>query len=536
MKNKIAKIIMIAILFYAINLDCFTAYALDTVPLDDALKDLDMTISTGVVPEIARDKYKQDVSKANFLNMLIHSMLTQLDCKESFDHLSEADKKLIYKNINYIDLNSTAQSADYVALSHYLGISKNVSPKRFGMDDIVTRQEAAQIVFVYYNLFPEIKKSVKSGKLDLTKLGSSRKKVDVIIKNFDLHFYNDLIYGLDDKETVDSTEITREQVLLLLKRFYIYTSADSKFLKTASSNRLSHDADNILLMYKFRNNMLIDSKSGKSKDDVIMDKNVRKLLDLINEERVRAGRPKIKYSYDLDSYANIRAKELVKDFSHIRPDGTEFYSGTPYKSGVAEDIAAGYSNAENLFKSWKENPEYIKSITKPEYDKVAFGYFRDESNKHKYYWVQLLFDEYHNNGLLNNPKVKDQKEYIKTSKEEVLNMVNVERQKNGLNALVEFTEIGDYSDLRAMELTQRFSHTRPDGSSFESGMPYKFGVGENIAGGQTSATQAMREWMNSPGHRENILRPEYDKMSVGLVIVPNTQYTYYWVQTFYAQD
>lgn len=533
MKRKIELFMVFALFFCIINGGSFLVHAQDSVPIADAIKDVDTTINTGSVPEAAKDTFKQEVSRGSFTNMLIHSMLMQLQSKGEF---SDAEKKIIYKDIKFVDLSETTPGLDNIALAHYLGIVDNLSPKRFGVQDTIGRQEAAQIVFVYYNLFPEIKKNTKSGKIDLSKLSKLKKERDKLLKNFDIYLFNDLIYGLDNKDSTDAKEIDRTALLLLIKRFYVYTSGDSKFLKTASNNRISNDADNIVLMYKFRNNLLLDSKKANPKEDILIDKNVKEMLAFINAERKKAGRSQLKYSYDLDSYANVRAKELTKNFSHTRPDGTEFYSGTPYKSGVAEDIAAGFADAKNLFKSWMENPEYLKGIIKAEYDKVAFGFFTDQNNKHKYYWVQLLFDEYHNNGLLNNPKIKDQKELIKASKVDVLKLVNVERKKAGLNPLTEFTEIGDYSDLRAMELTKKFSHTRPDGSDFASGMKYKFGVGENIAGGQVSAEQAMRDWMNSPGHRENILRPEYDKMSVGFVIVPNTQYTYYWVQTFYAED
>lgn len=533
MKKKIEVFILILSFFGIINMKQFLVFAQDIVPLGDAINDINTTINSGLVPDSAKDTFKQDVSRGSFINMLMHTMLLQLQHNGEF---SDADKKILYKDINYLDLSANTKDMDKIALAAYLGIIKNVSPKRMGIDDVIGREEAAQMVFIYYNLFPDIKKNTKSGKIELSKLGSLKKERDKILKNFDIYLYNDLIYGLEDKSAIDAKKVDRVSLLLLIKRFYVYTGGDAKFLKAASNNKISSSSDNVVLMYKFRNNMFIDPKKANLKEDILIDKNVKELLSFINEERKKAGRTSLRYSFDLDGYANIRAKELVKEFSHTRPDGTEFYSGTPYKSGVAEDIAAGYSDAKNLFKSWMEIPEYTKGIIRAEYDKVSFGYHKDDKNKHKHFWVQLLFDEFHNNGLLNDPKVKDQGEFIKTSKKKVLALVNVERKKVGLNSLVEFTEIGDYSDLRATELPKKFSHTRPDGSDFASGMKYKYGVGENIAGGQVSAEDVMRDWMNSPGHRENILRPEYDKMSVGFVIIPNTQYTYYWVQTFYAEE
>ena len=56
--------------------------------------------------------------------------------------------------------------------------------------------------------------------------------------------------------------------------------------------------------------------------------------------------------------------------------------------------------------------------------------------------------------------------------------------------------------------------------------------GENIAAGQRSAAAVMDSWMNSPGHKENIMNNRFKKIGVGLVIVPNDMYSYYWVQMF----
>lgn len=86
---------------------------------------------------------------------------------------------------------------------------------------------------------------------------------------------------------------------------------------------------------------------------------------------------------------------------------------------------------------------------------------------------------------------------------EVLAMVNQERAKQGLNALVMDADLFNAVKIRAAESQESFSHTRPDGITCFT-VSYK-AYGENIAAGQWCVLVVMTLWMNSTGHRENIL-------------------------------
>ena len=103
--------------------------------------------------------------------------------------------------------------------------------------------------------------------------------------------------------------------------------------------------------------------------------------------------------------------------------------------------------------------------------------------------------------------------------EQVVKLVNAERAKAGLPALKMDTNITAAANVRAKEITQKFSHTRPNGSSFssvlkEQGVSFR-GSGENIARGQKSPEQVMNAWMNSDGHRANILNKNFKNIGVG---------------------
>lgn len=98
-------------------------------------------------------------------------------------------------------------------------------------------------------------------------------------------------------------------------------------------------------------------------------------------------------------------------------------------------------------------------------------------------------------------------EYSLSKAKEAFNLQNAERAKAGLPALQWNDELYEFAKVRAKEVTVKWSHTRPDGtgvsdylmnSSFNS-------LGENLAKGTTSASNAVSSWMASPGHKANIL-------------------------------
>ena len=117
--------------------------------------------------------------------------------------------------------------------------------------------------------------------------------------------------------------------------------------------------------------------------------------------------------------------------------------------------------------------------------------------------------------------------------EEVLYYVNIEREEVGLKPLRLSPQLMQAADIRAKELLQRFSHTRPDGTGCFTAVStsYRY-IGENIAAGQSSPQEVVEAWMNSQGHRENILNPNFDKMGIGYVYSPNSEYRHYWAQLF----
>ena len=117
--------------------------------------------------------------------------------------------------------------------------------------------------------------------------------------------------------------------------------------------------------------------------------------------------------------------------------------------------------------------------------------------------------------------------------EQVVQLVNVERAKEGLAPLTLDTRVSAAAQVRAKEIVTSFSHTRPDGSSFatalkEQNISYRR-AGENIAWGQKSPQEVVTAWMNSSGHRANIMNENFTSIGVGYHRQNGVNY---WCQLF----
>ena len=124
---------------------------------------------------------------------------------------------------------------------------------------------------------------------------------------------------------------------------------------------------------------------------------------------------------------------------------------------------------------------------------------------------------------------------VSSEVQQVFELVNSERRAAGLKELVFDEKLCAAASVRAGEIASYFSHTRPDGRSCftvfaENGISYRR-AGENIASGQTSAGAVMNGWMNSSGHRANILNASFERIGIACEKIGGR---YQWVQLFAA--
>lgn len=128
---------------------------------------------------------------------------------------------------------------------------------------------------------------------------------------------------------------------------------------------------------------------------------------------------------------------------------------------------------------------------------------------------------------------------ITDQSKQILDLVNAERSKQGLQPLKLHQTLNDVATIKSKDMRDNnyFDHNSPSyGTPFQ--MMKRFGIeyksaGENIAAGQKTASEVMRSWMNSSGHRANILNGKYTHLGVGYAT--GGKYGTYWTQQFIQQ-
>lgn len=153
----------------------------------------------------------------------------------------------------------------------------------------------------------------------------------------------------------------------------------------------------------------------------------------------------------------------------------------------------------------------------------------EDEDVYEYEDMYEYVEQYSSDRYTSSRQEADPEEYAY----QVYELVNEERDKEGLQPLEWDEGLAECAAARAEEIVEKFSHTRPDGSSYstildEYGLDSS-GVGENIAYGYTDPENVMDGWMHSSGHKANILRKNYDRIGVGCHIEDGSCY---WVQLF----
>ncbi|HBG4072037.1 TPA: sporulation protein [Clostridioides difficile] len=168
---------------------------------------------------------------------------------------------------------------------------------------------------------------------------------------------------------------------------------------------------------------------------------------------------------------------------------------------------------------------------KPESNKPEDNNNSDSTNKP---------DDNNNSGSTNKPDDNNNSgstsENFSAYQKEVVDLVNVERAKAGLNPLTLDSSISNVATKKSQDMIDNnyFSHNSPTyGSPFD--MLKKFGIsyktaGENIAMGQKTPKEVVNAWMNSEGHRKNIMNPNFSKIGVG--VAQKSGGSIYWTQIF----
>ena len=134
------------------------------------------------------------------------------------------------------------------------------------------------------------------------------------------------------------------------------------------------------------------------------------------------------------------------------------------------------------------------------------------------------------------PEPEPTTSYNREFADRVIELVNIERAKEGLKPLKKDDTLNSLSDIRAKETVTLFDHKRPNGTKWstilkENNVSYT-NAAENIASGYSTPEDVVNAWMNSEGHRASIMSKTYEKIGVSCYIDNNSKYKYYWDQLF----
>jgi len=195
--------------------------------------------------------------------------------------------------------------------------------------------------------------------------------------------------------------------------------------------------------------------------------------------------------------------------------------------------AANVYAAERSYNNWNNN----------KYNYYSYNYYLNKLNNS----INNNNNNVNNNNVNNNNFVPENNiqsnvsqnnntnSVQKSMEEQVVELVNVERSKNGLSPLTINKQVSNVAQIKSEDMRDKnyFNHTSPTyGSPFQ--MLKQFNVsysyaGENIAKGQKTAQAVVNAWMNSEGHRANILNKNFTQIGVGYATKGSTTY---WTQMF----
>ncbi|WP_010097239.1 CAP domain-containing protein [Ornithinibacillus scapharcae] len=252
----------------------------------------------------------------------------------------------------------------------------------------------------------------------------------------------------------------------------------------------------------------------------------QEVIRLTNIERKKHGLQSLKLDEKVAKVARAKSKDMASNnyFDHVSPTyGSPFDMlkefGVIYYS-AGENIARGQTTPEEVVKAWMDSKGHRENILHPDFTHIGVGFIGKG-----YYWTQQFI------------KRIDSSVSQKTFEQRVIDLTNQERKKHGLSPLIMNSKLADTAKAKALDMAKNnyFDHISPTyGTPFD--MMDQFGIsyqtaGENIAKGQSTPEQVVQTWMDSEGHKANILNPEFTHIGVGF-----SKDNFIWTQQFIGQN
>jgi uncharacterized protein YkwD/stress response protein SCP2 len=253
-------------------------------------------------------------------------------------------------------------------------------------------------------------------------------------------------------------------------------------------------------------------------------------LALVNSARARAGSPPVFLDGRLASAARAHASAMAAagQLGVEGPDGVSVYqrltaTGYAYLT-VGEHLVSGPRTAADFVDYCLGDEKARRTLCEPAYTHAGLGSVSD-GRFGGIYWTALWARPFTPGDLARTAA-------------EVVDLTNRERARAGLPPLTTDALLTTAAQAHSADMVARtfYSHTSPDGSQpWDRAAAAGWGrrtIGENIACGQRSPAEVVDGWMNSPGHRANILKPEFTHIGIGLA--GGGSAGTYWTQLFGA--
>ena len=313
----------------------------------------------------------------------------------------------------------------------------------------------------------------------------------------------------------------------------------------------------------------------------------QRILQLVNEERTETGLDPLAIDNQLDRAAELHTDEMVQAdrMSHQLPGEAglgDRVSATGFDwTRLAENVAAGYTTPEAVVDAWMNSPGHRRNILNADFTSLGVGYEEasdDAPGDTDVYWTQVFgagtkapdfqnsLQDDNASKLQSNPDSNPANNNASPTKvdnfvldtqnnspdqnstnydQKILQLVNQERTEAGLDPLAIDNQLDRAAELHTDEMVQadRMSHQLPG----EAGLGDRVSatgfdwtrLGENVAAGHTTPEAVVDAWMNSPGHRRNILNADFTSLGVGYEEASDNisgDTDVYWTQVFAADS
>ena len=267
------------------------------------------------------------------------------------------------------------------------------------------------------------------------------------------------------------------------------------------------------------------------------------LLRRLNAERQREGAPALRLLQPLNEVAQRHAEEMARSGELRLPRGSErqvddWMRRAGYNAHLwVESATASTGGFDQILRDWQRRDRSTwRSAMDPEVRDVGIGLTRMRGVP-LYIFLFAVPEAEHfartTSGLRDAERIRA----------EMLAEVNAVRRKAGAPPLRLNPDLEQSAQAHAEDMLARgyFAHQSPSGTtvrerSRKAGYDWRT-IGENIAEGQKSVQEVMATWMSSPGHRQNILNPDFKDLGIGLAAgkSKNGEYRVEWVQNFGAK-